>query len=88
MKKRSYAEVSYESVLMILCNESRGNTDKLTKQVLEVNICNIPESITIEGFRKKVLLILLYVRNNSTASHGLGKEVVDLLTRQQHLILI
>lgn len=74
----SNAEKSYESVLKILCNVNRGNADKLTKQVLETNICNIPESMTTEGFREKVLLSLPYVRNNSTASHGSGKEVVEI----------
>lgn len=93
----SNAEKSYESVLKILCNVNRGNSDKLTKQVLGTNICNILESMTTEGFREKVLLPLLYVRNNSTASHGSGKEIVEItkemenlsiLLWQRHLILI
>jgi len=81
----SNAEKSYESVLKILCNVNRGNADKLTKQVLEINICNIPESMTTEGFREKVLLSLPYVRNNSTASHGSGKEVVEITKEMANL---
>lgn len=103
LEKGSYEEAisnagkSYESVLKILCNVNRGNSDKLTKQVLGTNICNILESMTTEGFREKVLLPLLYVRNNSTASHGSGKEIVEItkemenlsiLLWQRHLILI
>lgn len=81
----SNAEKSYESVLKILCNVNRGNADKLTKQVLGINICNIPESMTTEGFREKVLLSLPYVRNNSTASHGSGKEVVEITKEMANL---
>lgn len=91
LEKGSYAEAisnaekSYESVLKILCNVNRGNADKLTKQVLEANICNIPESMTTEGFREKVLLSLPYVRNHSTASHGSGKEVVEITKEMANL---
>ena len=91
LEKGSYAEAisnaekSYESVLKILCNVNRGNADKLTKQVLEANICNIPESMTKEGFREKVFLSLPYVRNNSTASHGSGKEVVEITKEMANL---
>lgn len=91
LEKGSYAEAisnaekSYESVLKILCNVNRGNADKLTKQVLEANICNIPESMTKEGFREKVLLSLPYVRNNSTASHGSGKDVIEITKEMANL---
>lgn len=91
LEKGSYAEAisnagkSYESVLKILCNVNRGNADKLIKQVLGENICNIPESMTIEGFREKVLLSLPYVRNNSTASHGSGKVVVEITKEMANL---
>lgn len=91
LKNGYYAEVisnagkSYESVLKILCNVNRGNADKLTKQVLGTNICNIPESMTTEGFREKVLLLLPYMRNNSTASHGSGKDVVEITKEMVNL---
>lgn len=83
----SNAEKSYESVLKIVCDVSRGNADKLTKQVLETNICNIPESMTRDGFREKVLMSLPYVRNNSTASHGSGKKVVEISKEMANLAI-
>lgn len=90
-EKGSYAEAisnarkSNESVLKILCNVNRENSYKLTKQVLGANICNISESMTTEGFREKVLLSLPYVRNNSTASHGSGKEIVEITKEMENL---
>lgn len=93
LEKGSYAEAianagkSYESVLKILCDVNRGNADKLTKQILETDICSIPESMTRDGFREKVLMSLPYVRNNSTASHGSGKEVIEISKEMANLAI-
>lgn len=93
LEKGSYAEAianagkSYESVLKILCDVNRGNVDKLTKQISETDICSIPESMTRDGFREKVLMSLPYVRNNSTASHGSGKEVIEISKEMANLAI-
>lgn len=93
LEKSSYAEAvsnaekSYESVLKIICDVNRGNADKLTKQILEKNICSIPKTMTIDGFREKVLMSLPYVRNNFTASHGAGKEVIEISKEMANLAI-
>ncbi|MBD5526169.1 MAG: abortive infection family protein [Lachnospiraceae bacterium] len=93
LEKGSYSEAianagkSYESVLKILCDVNRGNADKLTKQILETDICSIPGSMTRDGFREKVLMSLPYVRNNSTASHGSGKEVIEISMEMANLAI-
>lgn len=93
LEKGSYAEAisnaekSYESVLKIICDVNRGNADKLTKQILETDICSIPETMAIDGFREKVLMSLPYVRNNSTASHGSGKEIIEISKEMANLAI-
>lgn len=67
---------SYESVLKVILGADRGNADKLTKQYME-SLLLIPDTMTPDGFREKVMMSLPYIRNNSGADHGAGaKEVV------------
>lgn len=67
---------SYESVLKVILGADRGNADKLTNQYME-QLLSVPDTMTKAGFRKKVMMSLPYVRNNSGADHGAGaKEVV------------
>lgn len=92
-RKGNYAEVitnaekSYESVLKILCDVNRGNADKLTNKVLEEQYCKLPQSMNTEGFREKVLMSLPYIRNNSTACHGSGKDTVSITKEMANLAI-
>lgn len=92
-RKGNYAEVitnaekSYESVLKILCDVNRGNADKLTNKVLEEKHCELPQSMIAEGFREKVLMSLPYIRNNSMASHGSGKDAVSITKEMANLAI-
>ncbi len=83
-EKGDYAEAisnagkSYESVMKVVLQLDRGNADKLTKGIVDRDCLNLPESMTSEGFREKVLMSLPYIRNNSTASHGAGRSTVEI----------
>lgn len=83
-QKGNYAEAisnagkSYESVMKVVLQVDRGNADKLTKDIVGRGCLNLPESMTSEGFREKVLMSLPYIRNNSTASHGAGRSATEI----------
>ena len=83
-QKGNYAEAisnagkSYESVMKVVLQVDRGNADKLTKDIVGRGCLNLPESMTSEGFREKVLMSLPYIRNNSTASHGAGRSTTEI----------
>ena len=83
-QKGDYAEAisnagkSYESVMKVVLQTDRGNADKLTKEIISRDCLRLPESMTSEGFREKVLMSLPYIRNNSTASHGAGRSTVEI----------
>lgn len=67
---------SYESVLKVILNADRGNADKLTNQYMD-NFLKVPETMTMTGFREKVMMSLPFIRNNSGADHGAGaKDVI------------
>ena len=68
----SNAGKSYESVLKVICGLQRGNADKLTKTYLETRSEALPATMTLEGFREKVLIALPFICNNSSADHGAG----------------
>lgn len=68
----SNAGKSYESVLKVICNLQRGNSDKLTKAYLEAKGGTLPATMTPEGFREKVMMALPFIRNNSSSDHGAG----------------
>lgn len=72
------AEKSYESILKIICDKSRGNADKLTSELAKMNILELPNTMKFEGFREKVLMSLPYIRNNSGSSHGAGAESIKI----------
>jgi len=66
---------SYESILKVILSEDRGNADKLTTQYMN-QLLSVPDTMTKEGFREKVMMSLPYVRNNSGADHGAGAKSV------------
>lgn len=66
---------SYESILKVILEVDRGNADKLTTQYME-RFLSVPETMTKEGFRAKVMMALPFVRNNSGADHGAGAKRV------------
>ncbi len=92
-EKGDYAEAisnagkSYESVMKVVLQLDRGNADKLTKGIVVCDCLNLPESMTSEGFREKVLMSLPYIRNNSTASHGAGRSTVEISKNMANLAI-
>lgn len=68
----SNAGKSYESVMKIILKTEKGTADQLTKAVVKGEGLELPGSMTGDGFKDKVLMTLPYIRNNSTASHGVG----------------
>ncbi len=68
----SNAGKSYESVLKVICDISKGNADKLTKAYINQNGTVLPTTMTPEGFREKVMMALPFIRNNSASDHGAG----------------
>lgn len=74
----SNAEKSYESVMKVVLQVDRGNADKLTKDIVSLGGLGLPDSMTGEGFKEKILMSLPYIRNNSTASHGAGRSAVEI----------
>ena len=73
----SNAEKSYESVLKVVLNTDKGNADKLTKELVDGRL-SLPDSMSGAGFKEKVLMSLPFIRNNSSASHGAGKGVIEI----------
>lgn len=74
----SYSEKCYESVLKVICNVQKGNADKLTTLYSDNYSDSLPETMTKEGFREKVLMSLPYIRNNSAADHGAGAVSIQI----------
>ncbi|MEM1485794.1 hypothetical protein V6615_13125 [Oscillospiraceae bacterium PP1C4] len=79
LEKGNFAEAisnagkSYESVLKIICGETKGNADKLTTKFVNDVLDNLPQPMTTSGFREKVMMSLPFIRNNSSADHGAGE---------------
>lgn len=92
-QKGDYAEAisnagkSYESVMKVVLQVDRGNADKLTKGIIDGDFLNLPESMTGEGFKEKVLMSLPYIRNNSTASHGAGMNAIEISKNMANLAI-
>lgn len=72
----SNAGKSYESVLKVILDVDKGNADRLTSEYIEQKLC-VPETMSKQGFKEKVMMALPFVRNNSGADHGAGtKDVI------------
>ena len=83
-QKGDYAEAisnagkSYESVLKILLDVDNGNADMLTTKIANNEYLTLPCGMTPVGFKDKVLMSLPYIRNQSSASHGAGRNQVEI----------
>lgn len=81
-EKGNYAEAisnsgkSYESILKVITEITKGNADKLTTEYSKKVLCGLPETMSNEGFREKVLMALPFIRNNSSSDHGAGDKPV------------
>jgi hypothetical protein len=79
LEKGNYAEAianagkSYESVLKVITGMAKGNADKLTNEYAKRILCNLPSTMSNEGFREKVMMTLPFIRNNSSSDHGAGE---------------
>ena len=76
------AEKSYESVLKVVLNVARGNSDQLLASF--ASKVELPKSIKPDGFKSNVLSSLPYIRNQASG-HGagasnvvIGKELANL----------
>ena len=78
LEKGSYAEAisnaekSYESVLKVICGLQKGGADKLTTEYVNKILNDLPATMSNTGFREKVMMVLPYIRNNSSSDHGAG----------------
>lgn len=69
---------SYESVLKVILNMTKGNADLLIKKFVESEYMNsLPSEVKVTGFQEKVLTSLPFLRNN-LAGHGNGQEVYEV----------
>lgn len=62
---------SYESIMKIILSASKGNADRLTKDMISEHNITLPDTINEEGFRSTVMMSLPQIRNQCSG-HGAG----------------
>ncbi len=80
------ASKSYESILKVILDVDRGNANKLIDLYIN-QLLIIPDTMTKEGFKDKVMMSLPFVRNNSGADHGAGAQKVIISKAMANLAI-
>ena len=62
---------SYESIMKIILSTSKGNADRLTRNMISEHNITLPDAINEEGFRSTVMMSLPPIRNQCSG-HGAG----------------
>ena len=83
-----YAEKSYESALKIICNQTDGQADRLTRAFIKSDfVDDLPQQMNNEGLRINVLTALPYLRNQLKVGHGEGGESISITPGLAKLVL-